>query len=87
MEKVWVCQWEIAKEGKLYTEKFLSFDEAVKTMRQLIVKHIDLEEYIADLVPKEGNYLRGYLTDPNFPYSENDVPEDFDLPEYGDISL
>ena len=36
MKRVWVCQWEIAKEDKLYTEKFLSFEEAVKAMRQLI---------------------------------------------------
>jgi len=87
MKRVWVCQWEIAREGKLYAEKFFSFEEAVKAMRQLITKHIDLEEYIADLVPNEGNYLRNYLSDSNFPYSEKDVPEDFELPEYGDLSL
>lgn len=87
MKRVWVCQWENAPELKLHTEKFFSFPEAVKAMRGKITECIDLEEYIADLQPNEANYLRNYLTDPNFPYSETDVPEDFDLPEYGDLAL
>ena len=87
MKRVWVCQWEAAPELKLHTEKFFSFSEAVKAMRQIITEKINLDEYISDLEPNEANYLRNYLKDPGFPYSDKDVPEDFELPEYGDLSL
>lgn len=87
MKRVWVCQWEIPCEDGLHRKEYDSFADAVQAMRQLIAAHIDLEEYIADLVPNEGNYLRSYLSDSNFPYSEKDVPEDFELPEHGDLAL
>ena len=87
MKRVWVCQWEIARGDGLHAEEYDSFSEAVRAMRQRITECIDLEEYIADLEPNEGNYLRNYLSDPNFPYSEKDVPEDFELPDYGDLAL
>ena len=87
MKRVWVCQWEIARGDGLHADKYYSFSEAVQAMRKKIAEHIDLEEYIADLDSNEGDYLRNYLSDPNFPYSEKDVPEEFDLPDYGDLAL
>ena len=87
MKRVWVCQWEIARGDGLHAEEYDSFFEAVRAMRQRITECIDLEEYIADLEPNEGNFLRNYLSDPNFPYSEKEVPEDFELPDHGDLAL
>lgn len=87
MKRVWVCQWEIARGDGLHAEEYDSFSEAVRAMRKKIAEHIDLEEYIADLDSNEGDYLRNYLSDPNFPYREKDVPEEFDLPDYGDLAL
>ena len=87
MKRVWVCQWEIARGKGPQAEEYDSFSEAVQAMRKKITEHIDLEEYIADLDSNEGDYLRNYLSDPSFPYSEKDVPEDFELPDHGDLAL
>ena len=87
MKRVWVCQWEIARGDGLHAEKYDSFSEAVQAMRQKITECIDLEEYIADLELNEGNYLRNYLSDPEFPRNEEDVPDDWELPDYGDLAL
>ena len=58
MKRVWVCQWEIARGDGLHAEEYDSFSEAVRAMRQKITECIDLEEYIADLEPNEGNFLQ-----------------------------
>lgn len=87
MKRVWVCQWEIARGDGLHAEKYDSFSEAVQAMRKKITECIDLEEYIADLEPNEANYLRNYLSDPEFPRNEEDVPDDWELPDYGDLAL
>lgn len=87
MKRVWVCQWEIARGDGLHAEEYDSFSEAVQAMRKKITECIDLEEYIADLEPNEGNYLRNYLSDPEFPRNEDDVPGDWELPDYGDLAL
>ena len=87
MKRVWVCQWEIARGDGLHAKEYDSFLDAVQAMRQKISECIDLEEYIADLEPVAANYLRNYLSDPEFPRSEEDVPDDWDLPDYGDLAL
>lgn len=87
MKRVWVCQWEIARGDGLHGEKYDSFSEAVQAMRKKISERIDLEEYIADLAPEAANYLRNYLTDPEFPRSQEDVPEDYEEPASGTLGL
>lgn len=89
MKRVWVCQWEIACGDGLHTEEYDSFADAVQVMRKKITECIDLEEYIADLEPVAANYLRSYLSNPDFPHSEEDVPNDdeWDLPDHGDLAL
>ena len=87
MKRVWVCQWEIAKGDGFHAKEYKSFPKAVMDMRKKIAESIDLEEYIADLDPDDANYLRSYLTDPEFPRSPDDVPEDHALPEYGFLDL
>lgn len=67
MKRVWVCQREIARGDGIHADKYYTFSEAVQAMRKKIAEHIDLDEYIADLEPNEGNFLRNYLSDPNFP--------------------
>lgn len=87
MKRVWVCQWEIARGDGIHADKYYSFSEAVQAMRKKIAEHIDLDEYIADLEPNEGNFLRNYLSDPNFPRNEEDVPDDWELPDHGELAL
>ena len=45
-------------------------------MRQKIADCIDLQDYIADLEPQVAAFLSRYLSDPQFPQSKNEIPEE-----------
>lgn len=87
MKEVWMCQWETIPGDGEHLEKFPTFAEAKKAMRQKISQCMDLSEYLADLDPNAANYLRNYLSDPDFPYRKEDAPEDYEEPEHGELIL
>lgn len=87
MKNVWMCQWETIPGDGEHLEKFPTLAEAKKAMRQKISQCMDLSEYLADLDPNAENYLRNYLSDPDFPYSKEDAPEDYEEPEHGELIL
>jgi hypothetical protein len=45
-------------------------------MRQKNADCIDLQDYIADLEPQVAAFLGRYLSDPQFPQSKNEIPEE-----------
>ena len=87
MKEVWMCQWEVTPGDGEHIEKFSSLTAAKKAMREKIAEHIDLEAYLADLDPAAAGFLGRYLSDPTFPQSKSDVPEDYDEPEHGELII
>ena len=87
MKEVWMCQWEVTPGDGEHIEKFSSLTAAKKAMREKIAEHIDLEEYLADLDPSAAGFFGKYLSDPAFPQSKSDVPEDYDEPEHGELII
>ncbi len=81
MKYKWKCRWEIypIPETEII---FNSFEEVNRFVRDIISKHVDISSYIEEL-KGYGNYkyflhraefLKRYIEDPNFPYSEADFP-------------
>lgn len=87
MKMVWMCQWEVTPGDGECVEQFPSLKDAKEAMRKKIAEHIDLEEYLADLDPAAAVFLGKYLSDPAFPQSKRDVPEDYDEPEHGELII
>ncbi len=89
MKYKWVCTCEIGSSERV-EKNFKSFEEVNRYVRNIISKHVDITAYINEL-KSYGNYkyfldraefLKKYIEDPNFPYSEADFPlekpEDYD---------
>lgn len=87
MKEVWRCQWETIPGNGEQVEVFPTLAAAKQAMRQKISQCVDLREYLPDLDPEAAKYLSSFLSDPEFPRSEEDVPEDYDEPEHGELSL
>ena len=87
MKEVWRCQWETIPGNGEQVEVFPTLAAAKQAMRQKISQCVDLREYLPDLDPEAAKYLGSFLSDPEFPRSEEDVPEDYDEPEHGELSL
>ena len=87
MKEVWRCQWETVPGDGEHIENFSTLAAAKLAMRQKIVESIDLKEYIADLDPRAAQFLENYLSDPQFPKDEADVPEEYEEPEHGELIL
>lgn len=87
MKEVWRCQWETVPGDGEHIENFSTLAAAKLAMRQKIVESIDLNEYIADLDPKAAKFLGNYLSDPQFPRDEAGVPEEYEEPERGELTL
>ena len=87
MKEVWRCQWETIPGDGEHTEDFPCLAAAKQAMRQKIADSIDLNEYIADLDPKAARFLGNYLSNPQFPKDDTDVPEEYKEPEHGELML
>ena len=87
MKEVWKCQWETIPGDGEQVEFFSTLAAAKQAMRQKISQCVDLREYLPDLDPEAAKYIGRFLSDPDFPRSEEDVPENYDEPEHGDLSL
>ena len=87
MKEVWRCQWETIPGDGEHIEVFPTLAAAKQAMRQKIVESIDLKEYIADLDSRAAKFLGNYLSDPHFPRDEADVPEEYEEPERGELTL
>ena len=87
MKEVWRCQWETVPGDGEHIENFSTLAAAKLAMRQKIVESIDLKEYTADLDPRAAQFLDNYLSDPQFPRDEADVPEEYEEPERGELIL
>lgn len=87
MKEVWKCQWETIPGNGEQVEVFPTLAAAKQAMRQKIADSIDLNEYIADLDPKAAKFLGNYLSNPQFPKDNNDVPDEYEEPEHGELML
>lgn len=87
MKEVWRCQWETIPGDGEHIEVFTTLAAGKLAMRQKIVESIDLREYIADLDSHAAKFLGNYLSDPQFPKDEADVPEEYEEPECGEFML
>jgi hypothetical protein len=87
MKEVWICRWEVIPGNGEQTEQFPNLAAAKQAMRLKIADCIDLQDYIADLEPQVAAFLGRYLSDPQFPQSKNEIPEDYEDPEYGELYL
>lgn len=87
MKEVWICRWEVIPGNGEQTEQFPNLAAAKQAMRQKIADCIDLQDYIADLEPQVADFLGRFLSDPQFPQSKNDIPDDYEDPEYGELYL
>lgn len=87
MKEVWRCQWETIPGDGEHIEDFSTLAAAKQAMRQKIAESIDLKEYIADLDSRAARFLENYLSDPQFPRDEADLPEEYEEPERGELTL
>lgn len=87
MKEIWRCQWETIPGNGEQVKVFPSLATAKQAMRQKIAESIDLKEYIADLDTRAAQFLENYLSDPQFPRSNTDVPEAYEEPEHGELML
>lgn len=87
MKEIWICRWEVIPGNGEQTQKFSTFAAAKQAMRRKIAENVDLKEYISNLDPKAAQFLNNYLSDPQFPRNETDVPEDYEEPELGELTL
>lgn len=87
MKEVWMCRWEVIPGNGEQTEQFPTLAAAKQAMRQKIAENIDLTEYLGDLEPQVATFLGQYLSDPQFPQSKSDVPEEYEDPERGALIL
>lgn len=87
MKEIWRCQWETIPGDGEHIENFPTLAAAKQAMRQKITESIDLKEYIADLDPRAAQFLGKYLSDPQFPRDEADVPEEYEEPERGELAV
>lgn len=87
MKEVWMCQWEVTPGDGEHLDKFPTLDRAKCAMRELIVKNIDLKEYLSDLETNSEAFMERYLTDPSFPRSKSDIPESYEEPEHGELII
>lgn len=87
MKEVWECTWETIPGHGEQTEMFSTLAAAKRAMRQKIAECIDLREYLADLEPQSAAFLGKYLSDPKFPQRQEDVPEEYEDPERGELFL
>lgn len=87
MKEVWMCQWEVIPGDGEHLDKFPTLDRAKCAMRELIVKNIDLKEYLSDLETNSEAFMERYLTDPSFPRSKSDIPESYEEPEHGELII
>ena len=90
MKESWVLRYEVVPgNGEKYI-KYATWEAALKNARQKIAEEItaeDLEPYFAQIDSRASAYIRNYLTDPSFPYSEDDIPEDYEEPEDGELTI
>ena len=87
MKEVWRCQWETIPGDGEHVAYFSTEAAAKQAMRQKIVESIDLKEYTTDLDPRAAQFLDNYLSDPQYPKVEADVPEEYEEPERGELYL
>lgn len=96
MKKIWIVEYETPREEN--EKSFESFSDAKLFARTLISKYSEAPEYLDDL--RSGNrkkyraaiadFFEKYFNDPNFPYTEADIPSDYasdysEEPPYGMI--
>ena len=87
MKEVWKCQWETIPGDGEQVEVFPTLAAAKQAMRQKIAECIDLNEYLTDLEPQVAKFLGSYLSNPQFPQRKDDVPEEYDEQENGELIL
>lgn len=87
MKEVWMCRWEVIPGNGEQTEQFPTLAAAKQAMRQKIAESIDLTEYLGDLEAQVATFLGKYLSDPQFPQSKSDIPEEYEDPECGALIL
>ena len=78
MKIVWLCRWEVIPGNGEHTVIFSTLSEAQLAMRRKISENIDLSDYLPKLEPQAAQFLKNYISDPQFPRSESDVPEDYE---------
>lgn len=83
MKEVWECTWETIPGHGEQTEMFSTLAAAKLAMRQKIAESVDLTEYLADLEQQTAAFLGKYLSDPQFPQSKSQIPEEYEDPEDG----
>lgn len=87
MKKGWICRWVVTPGNGLETQVFASLAEAKQAMRQKIAETIDLKKYLSYLQPDVAAVLGKYLSDPQFPQSKEDMPEEYDDPDCDELIL
>lgn len=80
MRKVWIVEYETFEEKN--TRSFESFNNAKLFARKLISKYSEAPKYLDEV--RNGNrkkyraaianFFEKYFNDPNFPYTEDDIP-------------
>ena len=87
MKKFWILQWETVPGDGEHRDKFTKLDDAKKAFRQKISQFVNLDEFFGDLDPRAGKFLHSYLSDPEFPRTAEDVPEEYEDPEHGRLNI
>ena len=87
MKYIWLCRWEVIPGDGEHTQLFSTFGEARREMRKKITETIDLSAYLPELEPQAAQFLHSYISDPQFPRCDSDVPEDYAEPEEGELIL
>ena len=94
MTKIWIAEWEIAPGDGVHIERYSTLAEAKAEMRKKISQTLNLDKYISWLYNEEdvdckdvAHFLKSYLSDPQFPRSVSDVPDDDEAPEHCDLWL
>lgn len=87
MKKTWICTWEIVPGNGEQTARFTTLAAAKNAMRHVIAEHVDPAAYLRELGDGLGRedvaeFLGKYLSDPDFPRSAGQIPDDSDEPEH-----
>ncbi len=87
MKKGWLCRWVIIPGNGIQTQRFPTLAGAKQAMRQKVAETLDLKKYIAYSEPPVAAVLGKYLSDPQFPRSKDDIPEEYDDPDCDELIL
>lgn len=87
MKENWICNWETIPGDGEHSETFSTEAAAKLAMRKIIANTLDLSPYFSDLPPVSADFLKKYLSDPNFPPCDREIPKGCDDPENGMLIL